>query len=135
MITLDHDTLVSGLGAAGVDTGIEISAADARRLACNAGIPELERLATTIETWWPCIEAFLETKITHAKGQAYNRVVKLDARNALATGTPRINAYEHAAQPPADPADASTRLTSKTRVDQRPWLPRRWIVRWCVPIR
>ncbi len=38
VITLDHHTLVTGLGAAGVDTGIEISAADARRLACTAGL-------------------------------------------------------------------------------------------------
>ena len=38
VVTLDHDKLVSGLGAAGVDTGTEISAAEARRLACTAGI-------------------------------------------------------------------------------------------------
>lgn len=32
LVTLDHDKLKAGLGAAGVDTGIEISAAEARRL-------------------------------------------------------------------------------------------------------
>ena len=36
--TLDHDKLVAGLGAAGVDTGIELSAGEARRLACTAGL-------------------------------------------------------------------------------------------------
>ena len=54
----------------------------------DAGIPELERLATTIETWWPCIEAFLNTKITNAKSEGYNRVVKLDARNAFGYRNP-----------------------------------------------
>ena len=38
VISLDLDQLISGLAGAGVDTGIEISAADARRLACTAGI-------------------------------------------------------------------------------------------------
>lgn len=38
VVTVDLDKLVTSLGAAGVDTGTEISAADARRLACTAGI-------------------------------------------------------------------------------------------------
>ncbi|WP_198946234.1 transposase, partial [Pseudofrankia asymbiotica] len=54
----------------------------------SAGIPELERLATTISTWWPCIEAFLHTKITNAASEGYNRVVKLDARNAYGYRNP-----------------------------------------------
>ena len=54
----------------------------------DAGVPELERLAATIETWWPCIEAFLHTKITNAKSEGYNRVVKLDARNAYGYRNP-----------------------------------------------
>ena len=54
----------------------------------DADIPDLERLATTIETWWPYIEAFLKTKITNAKSEGYNRVVKLDARNAFAYRNP-----------------------------------------------
>jgi transposase len=54
----------------------------------DAGIPELERLAGTISTWWPCIEAFLHTKITNAKSEGYNRVVKLDARNAFGYRNP-----------------------------------------------
>jgi Domain of unknown function (DUF222) len=38
VVTLDLETLVSGLGTAGVSTGGRISAAEARRLACGAGI-------------------------------------------------------------------------------------------------
>ena len=38
MITLDHDTLISGLGVATTSTGDRITAGQARRLACQAGI-------------------------------------------------------------------------------------------------
>jgi hypothetical protein len=54
----------------------------------DAGVPELERLATTIQTWWTCIEAFLHTKITNAASEGCNRVVKLDARNAYGYRNP-----------------------------------------------
>lgn len=49
---------------------------------------QLERLAATIQTWWACIEAFLHTQITNAKGEGCNRVVKLDARNAYGYRNP-----------------------------------------------
>jgi len=54
----------------------------------DAAVPELERLASTIQTWWPAIEAFLHTKITNAASEGYNRVVKLDARNAYGYRNP-----------------------------------------------
>lgn len=38
VITLDEHRLRTGLGAAMIDAGVEISAGEARRLACNAGI-------------------------------------------------------------------------------------------------
>ena len=38
LIALDYDTLVSGIGSAGLDTGIRIDAGEARRLACEAGL-------------------------------------------------------------------------------------------------
>lgn len=38
VVHIDHDRLVDGLGAAQLDTGVRISAGEARRLACNAGI-------------------------------------------------------------------------------------------------
>ncbi len=54
----------------------------------HAGIPELERLAATIERWWPAIEAFIKTRITNAKSEGVNRVVKLVARNAFGFRNP-----------------------------------------------
>lgn len=39
-------------------------------------IDELHTLATTVETWWPEIEAFLDTGITNAKTEGLNRLVK-----------------------------------------------------------
>jgi transposase len=54
----------------------------------QAGIPEIERLATTIERWWPHIEAFIHTRITNATSEGINRVVKLVARNAFGFTNP-----------------------------------------------
>src|SRR5690606_3676177 len=36
------------------------------RRCANTDLPELHRLATTIETWWPQILAFIRTGITNA---------------------------------------------------------------------
>jgi transposase len=58
------------------------------RWCADAAIPELERLAGTIQTWWPAIEAFIQTGITNAASEGYNRVVKLDARNAYGYRNP-----------------------------------------------
>jgi hypothetical protein len=38
VVTVDHDQLKASLGAAHLDTGHDLSAGEARRLACNAGI-------------------------------------------------------------------------------------------------
>jgi hypothetical protein len=38
VVTVDIETLLSGLGTAGLDTGEQISAGLARRLACEAGV-------------------------------------------------------------------------------------------------
>ncbi|TPG17292.1 HNH endonuclease signature motif containing protein [Pedococcus bigeumensis] len=38
LVTIDHDQLMAGVGAAHLDTGQDLSAGEARRLACNAGI-------------------------------------------------------------------------------------------------
>src|SRR4051794_5652055 len=38
LVLLDYDKLLSGLGAAHLDTGVPISAGEARRLACSAGL-------------------------------------------------------------------------------------------------
>jgi hypothetical protein len=38
VVLIDHEALMSGIGTAGLDTGLRISAGEARRLACTAGI-------------------------------------------------------------------------------------------------
>ncbi|MEV0969679.1 transposase [Microtetraspora glauca] len=38
--------------------------------------PELERPATTVQTWWPEICAFIRTGITNASSEGTNRVIK-----------------------------------------------------------
>lgn len=54
----------------------------------DSDITEITRLATTIETWWDGIEAFLRTGITNAKSEGINRAVKLAARNAYGLRNP-----------------------------------------------
>jgi len=53
-----------------------------------SGQPELHRLATTIEHWWPAIAAFLTTGITNAVSEGLNRVIKLEARKAYGFRNP-----------------------------------------------
>jgi transposase len=54
----------------------------------DAGVPELERLAGTVETWWPEILAFLRTGITNAGSEGTNRVIKTIARDAYGFRNP-----------------------------------------------
>jgi transposase len=49
---------------------------------------ELHRLATTIETWWPQILAFLHAGITNAGSEGTNRVIKTVARDAYGFRNP-----------------------------------------------
>jgi transposase len=51
-------------------------------------LPELHRLATAIETWWPRINAFLATGITNASSEGTNRVDKTVARDAYGSRNP-----------------------------------------------
>ena len=51
-------------------------------------IPELHRLAATIEAWWPQIEAFIHTGVTNAASEGINRLIKLEARNAFGFRNP-----------------------------------------------
>ncbi|MFF2433292.1 transposase [Streptomyces sp. NPDC058107] len=53
------------------------------RRCADAGLPELQCPATTVETWWPEILAFLHTGITNA-----GRVIKTIARDAYGFGNP-----------------------------------------------
>jgi len=54
----------------------------------DADLPELQRLATTVETWWPEILAFLRTGITNAGSEGTNRVIKTVARDAYGFRNP-----------------------------------------------
>lgn len=49
--------------------------------ACD--IPAVHRLATTIETWWPAIEAAITTGYSNARSEGYNRLAKHQGRNAF----------------------------------------------------
>lgn len=54
----------------------------------DADIPELHRLAATVELWWPEILAFLRTGITNAGSEGTNRVIKTIARDAYGFRNP-----------------------------------------------
>lgn len=41
-----------------------------------ADMPETTRLAETISTWWPAVEAFLRLRVTNARTEGANRVIK-----------------------------------------------------------
>jgi len=44
--------------------------------AAASAAPEIHRLATTIETWWPAIEAAILTGHSNARSEGYNRLAK-----------------------------------------------------------
>jgi transposase len=54
----------------------------------DTDLPELHRLATTVETWWPETLAFLHTGITNAGSEGTNRVIKTIARDAYGFRNP-----------------------------------------------
>ncbi len=45
-----------------------------------ADLPEATRLARTVDAWWPQIQAFCETRITNARTEGTNRMIKDAAR-------------------------------------------------------
>ena len=54
----------------------------------TADIPEVTRLAQTVEDWWPEIEAFCKTGITNAKTEGTNRLIKDVGRRACGFRNP-----------------------------------------------
>lgn len=58
------------------------------RRCASAGLPELERLATTVEAWWPQILAFIHSGVTNAGSEGTNRVIKTVARDAYGFRNP-----------------------------------------------
>ena len=61
-------------------------------LAAQADVPELTRLAGTVETWWPAIEAYLRLRVTNARTEGYNRKIKQIKR--VACGFRNQDSYE-----------------------------------------
>ncbi|MBG0831635.1 ISL3 family transposase [Planomonospora sp. ID67723] len=53
-----------------------------------SGLPELHRLASTVETWWLEILAFIQTGVTNAGSEGTNRVIKTVARDAYGFRNP-----------------------------------------------
>ena len=51
--------------------------------AAASSSPEVHRLAATIETWWPAVEAALVTGYSNARSEGYNRLAKHQGRNAF----------------------------------------------------
>jgi transposase len=76
----------------------------------DSDLPELHRLATTAETWWPQILAFLTTGITNAGSEGTNRVIKAVARDADGFRNLKTSDYEPVPPPPDATADTSTPL-------------------------
>lgn len=50
--------------------------------------PEVHRLAATVESWWPAIEAGLHTGYSNARSEGYNRLAKHEGRNAFGFRNP-----------------------------------------------
>ena len=50
--------------------------------------PEVHRLATTVEAWWPAIEAAIRTNFSNARSEGYNRLAKHEGRNAFGFRNP-----------------------------------------------
>ena len=61
-------------------------------LAAEADVPELQRLAATVETWWPAIQAYLILRVTNARTEGYNRKIKQIKR--VACGFRNQSSYE-----------------------------------------
>jgi transposase len=77
----------------------------------RADIPELHRLATTVENWWPEIERFLDTGLTNARTEGINRVIKDVGRRACGFRNPtnhrrrvRFHCTRQSRRVPATPA-------------------------------
>ena len=72
-----------------------------------SGLPEMERLATTVFIWWPQILAEITTGVTNAASEGINRLIKTDAPSAFGYRNPanqRLRAWagerRHRLRPP-----------------------------------
>jgi hypothetical protein len=105
--------------------------------AAACGLPEIERPATTVSTWWPEILAGITTGITDAAPEGINRAIKTDACCAHGYRDPanqrlRARAAHHPSSPrtpdrppPAAPTasddgqNPEARLSSKSEMTTR----------------
>nr|WP_281286769.1 transposase [Catellatospora sichuanensis] len=78
------------------------------RRCAESGLPELERLATTVQTWWSEILAFIRTGITDAGSEGTNRVIKTVGRDAYGFRNPSTSGYAPAAPLLGEAAATST---------------------------
>jgi transposase len=53
--------------------------------AAASGLPEMERLATTVSTWWPQILAAITTGVTNAASEGINRLIAAPALTTAIT--------------------------------------------------
>ncbi len=92
----------------------------------DSGLAELARLATTVQTWWPQILAFLHTGITNAGSEGTNRVIKTVARDAYGFRNPRQPTPTNTLRDhPKKPRTPRPPLTSKSRyIESDSQLPR-----------
>jgi transposase len=51
--------------------------------AADSTAPEIHRLATTVEDWWPAVLAGILTGHNNARSEGYNRLAKHEGRNAF----------------------------------------------------
>ena len=56
--------------------------------AAASSAPEVHRLATTVQEWWPAIEAAITTHYSNARSEGYNRLAKHEGRNAFGFRNP-----------------------------------------------
>ncbi|WP_211589790.1 ISL3 family transposase [Microbispora sp. H11081] len=80
----------------------------------DSGLPELERLASTVQTWWPEILAFLHTGITNAGSEGTNRVIKTVARDAYGFRNPENQRLRTRCATTRRSRGPQPRLTSKS---------------------
>jgi transposase len=50
--------------------------------------PQVHRLASTVEAWWPAILAAIVTNYSNARSEGYNRLAKHEGRNAFGFRNP-----------------------------------------------
>jgi transposase len=80
------ENLRSLLALAGTDPDRELIRArlwDFYDQAATSGSPEVHRFATTVEAWWPAVEAAITTGYSNARSEGYNRLAKHQGRNAF----------------------------------------------------